>query len=71
LDIDPLERLASRLIEQSGRLKRLTWEALNEAMPDEAITPERLEWLLNRIERAGVKLVDGNGETGGLESERC
>ncbi|MCC6360012.1 MAG: RNA polymerase sigma factor RpoD [Phycisphaerales bacterium] len=36
----------------------LTWEELNENLPDEAISPEKLESVLNRIDLAGLAMID-------------
>ena len=57
-DIDPIEQSVSELIEQGRKRQYLTWEELNEALPDEAISPEKLESALNRIEQAGIKMID-------------
>ncbi len=57
-DIDPIEQSVNELIEASAKRKYLTWEELNETLPDEAISPEKLESVLNRIEQAGIKMID-------------
>ncbi len=57
-DIDPIEQCVNELIEEGRRRKYLTWEQLNETLPDEAISPEKLESVLNRIEQAGIQLID-------------
>jgi RNA polymerase primary sigma factor len=57
-DIDPIEQSVSELIERSKRRKYITWEELNEILPDEAISPEKLESVLNRIDRAGINMID-------------
>jgi RNA polymerase primary sigma factor len=57
-DIDPIEQSVTELIQVSLQRKYLTWEELNETLPDEAISPEKLESVLNRIEQAGIKLID-------------
>ncbi len=57
-DIDPIEQCVSELIESGKRRKYLTWEELNETLPDEAISPEKLESVLNRIEQSGLALID-------------
>jgi RNA polymerase primary sigma factor len=36
----------------------LTWEELNDALPDEAIIPDRLEGILQRLEENGIEMVD-------------
>ena len=57
-DIDPIEQSVNELIEQGTKRKYLTWEELNETLPDEAISPEKLESVLNRIDQAGIKMID-------------
>lgn len=57
-DIDPIEQSVNELIEKGKRCNYLTWEALNETLPDEAISPEKLESVLNRIEQSGVQMID-------------
>jgi RNA polymerase primary sigma factor len=57
-DIDPIEQIVSQLIERGRRRKYLTWEELNETLPDEAISPEKLESVLNRIEQSGIDMID-------------
>ena len=57
-DIDPIERCVNELIEKGKRRKYLTWEELNETLPDEAISPEKLESVLNRIEQSGIQMID-------------
>jgi RNA polymerase primary sigma factor len=57
-DIDPIEQCVSELIAQGKGRGYLTWEELNEALPDEAISPEKLESALNRIEQSGLRLID-------------
>ena len=56
--LDPIERVVSELITQAKRRGYLTWEELNENLPDEAISPEKLESVLNRIELAGLQMID-------------
>ncbi len=57
-DIDPIEQSVNELIEKAKSRKYLTWEELNETLPDEAISPEKLEAVLNRIEHSGIQLID-------------
>ncbi|MFO0840257.1 MAG: RNA polymerase sigma factor RpoD [Phycisphaerae bacterium] len=58
LELDPIEQCVNTLIESGRKRGYLTWEALNESLPDEAISPEKLESVLNRIEQAGVEMID-------------
>ncbi|MBL8879545.1 MAG: RNA polymerase sigma factor RpoD [Phycisphaerales bacterium] len=57
-DFDPIEQSVSKLIEQGAVRGYLTWEELNETLPDEAVSPEKLESVLNRIEQSGIKMID-------------
>jgi RNA polymerase primary sigma factor len=36
----------------------LTWDELNEVLPEEAILPDRLETVLQRVEELGIEIVD-------------
>ncbi|MDX2199119.1 MAG: RNA polymerase sigma factor RpoD [Phycisphaerae bacterium] len=57
-EVDPLDLVAGDLIERGRKQGYLTWEELNETLPDEAISPEKLESVLNRIERSGLRMID-------------
>ncbi len=57
-DIDPIEHCVNGLIELGKVRGYLTWEELNETLPDEAISPEKLESVLNRIEQTGIRMID-------------
>ncbi|MFQ5805898.1 MAG: RNA polymerase sigma factor RpoD [Phycisphaerae bacterium] len=58
VDIDPIEQCVNELIEQGKGRGYLTWEELNEALPDEAISPEKLESVLNRIDQNDIQMID-------------
>jgi RNA polymerase primary sigma factor len=58
VDIDPIEQCVNELIDKSKSRGYLTWEELNEALPDEAISPEKLESVLNRIEQNDIEMID-------------
>ena len=51
---DPVERLL-RLGERQGYL---TYEMLNERLPDEAVSPDNLDALLAAIDSRGIRLID-------------
>ncbi len=55
---DPVELSVSELISKGKQRGYLTWEELNEALPDEAILPERLEAILQRLDEIGIDMVD-------------
>jgi RNA polymerase primary sigma factor len=58
VSVDPIERICDELIEKARSRGHLTWEELNETLPDEAISPEKLESVLNRIELSGIAMID-------------
>lgn len=55
---DPVEMCISELIEKGKKRGYLTWEELNDALPDEASLPDRLEAILQKLEELGVDMVD-------------
>ena len=55
---DPIELSVQELIEKGKRRSYLTWEELNEALPDEAVLPDRLESILQKMEELGIDMVD-------------
>ncbi len=48
----------SELITRGKARGWLTWEELNETLPDEAISPDRLEGVLTQIEDNKIKMID-------------
>jgi len=58
IEVDPIEASIGELIELGRKRKYLTWEELNETLPDEAVSPDKLESVLNRIELAGIQMID-------------
>jgi RNA polymerase primary sigma factor len=58
VDFDPIEQIVNEMIEKAKPRGYLTWEELNENLPDEAISPEKLESVLNKIELAGLNMID-------------
>jgi RNA polymerase primary sigma factor len=55
---DPVEAGISDLIAKGRQQGFLTWEELNDALPDDAIIPDRLEGILLRLEESGIDMVD-------------
>jgi RNA polymerase primary sigma factor len=51
---DPVEELL-RLGERQGYL---TYEMLNERLPDQVVSPDRLDALLTAIDSRGIRLID-------------
>ena len=58
VEIDPIELCVNQLIEQGKKRGYLTWEELNETLPDEAVSPDKLESVLNRIEQSSIQMID-------------
>ena len=58
VDFDPIEQIVNEMIEKAKPRGYLTWEELNENLPDEAISPEKLESVLNKIELSGLNMID-------------
>jgi len=56
--VDPLEVTIRDMVTKGRQQGFLTWEELNEALPDEAIIPDRLEGILLRLEENGIEMVD-------------
>ncbi len=57
-EVDPIEQCVDEMITAAKKRGYLTWEELNETLPDDAISPDKLEAVLNRIEQAGIRLID-------------
>ncbi|HUN79911.1 MAG TPA: RNA polymerase sigma factor RpoD [Phycisphaerae bacterium] len=55
---DPVELSISELIAKGKLRGYLTWEELNDALPDEASLPDRLELILQRLEELNIDMVD-------------
>jgi RNA polymerase primary sigma factor len=56
--VDPVELSINELIAKGQQRGYLTWEEMNDALPDEAVLPDRLEGILQRLEELGVDMVD-------------
>jgi len=53
-----VEAKIKTIIEKGRRRGYLTYEEMNEDLPDEAVTPNRLDNLLTTLDEMGIKLVD-------------
>ncbi len=58
VEIDPVEASTSELIDKGKKQGFLTWEELNQRLPDEAITPDKLEIIMLRLDEAGIEMID-------------
>jgi RNA polymerase primary sigma factor len=55
---DIAEAMISALIDKGKKQGYLTYEQMNDDLPDEAVSPNRLDSLLMTLDEIGVKLVD-------------
>ncbi len=55
---DPVELSVNELIAKGQERGYLTWEEMNDALPDEAVLPDRLEAILQRLDELGIDMLD-------------
>jgi RNA polymerase primary sigma factor len=55
---DPLEALVKKLIAKGKERGYLTYEEMNEDLPDEAVSPDKLDALLMTLDELGIELID-------------
>ncbi len=55
---DALHASVKTLIEKGKKRGYLTYEEMNEDLPDEAVSPDRLDALLMTIDELGIELID-------------
>ncbi len=56
--IDPVEATMKELVAKGRRRGVLTWEEINEQLPDDVVFPDRLEALLLKLEELGIDVLD-------------
>ncbi len=58
--IDPkdLEQILKKLIEQGKKKGYITYEQMNDDLPDDAVSPAQLDRLLSRLDEMGITLLD-------------
>ncbi|HSV26981.1 MAG TPA: RNA polymerase sigma factor RpoD, partial [Sedimentisphaerales bacterium] len=56
--IDPVDEKINAIIEKGRKKGFLTYEEMNEELPEEAVTPNRLDNLLMTLDEIGISLVD-------------
>jgi len=54
------EKVIKSLIARGKKHGFLTYEEMNDALPDDAVSPSRLERLLGTLDEMGIRLVDEN-----------
>jgi len=66
----PVEAAIEVLLDRGRKRKYLTWEEMNEVLPDEAISPDRLETVLLKLEEHQIEMIDeAEAERLGFRSE--
>ncbi len=58
VEMDPVEASIVDLISKGKKQGFLTWEELNQRLPDEAITPDKLEIIMLRLDGAKIEMID-------------
>jgi len=56
--VDPVDLAINELLERGRERKYLTWEEMNEILPDEAIHPDKLEAVMMTLEKNGIEMID-------------
>jgi RNA polymerase primary sigma factor len=55
---DPVDVSVSKLIQKGKERGYLTYEEMNEDLPDEAVSPDKLDSLLMTLDELGIELID-------------
>jgi len=66
--MDSVDVAVKELIDRGKSRRWLTWEEMNELLPDEAICPDKLESILLQLEDHGIEMID-EAEAGKLKFE--
>ncbi len=56
--VDPIGRATSELMRLGKQRGYVTWEEMNEILPDDAIDPSQLEMIMMRLEDAKIETLD-------------
>ncbi len=56
--VDAIEQSFVSLLDRGKKRGYLTWEEMNESLPDEAISPDKLELILMRLDEQGIEMLD-------------
>jgi len=55
---DPIQNAIEALLERGKKCGYVTWEEMNEILPDDAVDPSQLEMILLRLEEAKIETLD-------------
>ncbi|NOT02474.1 MAG: RNA polymerase sigma factor RpoD [Phycisphaerales bacterium] len=67
--MSPIESAFTMLIGLGKERGYLTWEQLNDTLPDDAVCPDQLELLMIRLDESGIETLD-QADAARYESER-
>ncbi|MCH8252291.1 MAG: RNA polymerase sigma factor RpoD [Planctomycetes bacterium] len=56
--MDPIEQAVQQLLEMGEPRGYVTWEEMNDVLPDDAIDPGQLEMVMMRLENAKIETLD-------------
>jgi len=56
--LDPIRGAIDALLERGKKAGYVTWEEMNEILPDDAIEPSQLEMIMLRLEEAKIETLD-------------
>ena len=58
IKLDPIEQAVQQLLEMGEPRGYVTWEEMNDVLPDDAIDPAQLEMVMMRLENAKIETLD-------------
>jgi len=67
--VDPIEASLNYLLETGKGRGYVTWEQMNEVLPDDAISPDKLELIMMRLDEAKIEMLD-EAEAERIEAKR-
>ena len=56
--VDSVQAATNELLERGGKRGYVTWEEMNDILPDDAIEPAQLELIMMRLEQANIETLD-------------
>src|ERR1041384_6807293 len=60
----PLSPDVEKLIEEGKKKGSLTYDELNNVLPEDMVPPEVLDQVLQRLDELGIEMVESGGSTG-------
>ena len=56
--VDPIQAAVDELVGRGEERGYVTWEEMNDILPDDAIEPSQLEMIMMRLEEAKIETLD-------------